>query len=133
LATIDWALLCDHAFLDKQNRLCLIGIARQIPAPTLPLTLHQVMLVARLADIAPFDEVAISVGLVTPSGRRFARTGSEHVVIEMAGEYALATLREVPLVEEGVHRFQIRLRGQPVVSVPIPVLAHGRAALAGVQ
>ena len=51
----------------------------------------------------------------------------------MKGEYALATLREISLMEEGVHRFQIRLRGQPVVSVQIPVLTMGRAAYAGVQ
>jgi len=111
----------------------MIGVAREIPAPTLPLTLHQVMLVARLTDIAPFDEVAISVGMVTPSGQHLAHTNSEQVVVEMAGEYALATLREIPLSEEGVYRFQIRLRGQPVVSVKIPVLAMGRAAFAGVQ
>jgi len=133
MAKIDWALVCDHAFLDQQDRLCLIGVARQIPAATLPLTLHQVMMVARLADIRPFDEVAITVGMVTPSGKHLARTGSEHVAVQMAGEYALATLRDIPLIEEGVHRFQIRLRGQPVVSVQIPVLTMGRAAFAGVQ
>src|SRR5262245_17404457 len=133
MAKIDWAVVCDHAFLDRQDRLCLIGLAREIPAPSLPLMLHQVMLVARLADITPFDEVAISVGMVTPSGKHLARTGSEHVVVEMAGEYALATLRDIPLMEEGVHRFQIKLRGQPVVSVQIPVLTMGRAAFAGVQ
>jgi len=51
--------------------------------------------------------------MVSPSGKHLARTGSEHVIVEMKGEYALATLREISLMEEGVHRFQIRLRGQP--------------------
>src|SRR5262245_59728226 len=114
MARIDWAVLCDHAFLDRQDRLSLIGIARQIQVARLPQTLPQVTLVARLADIAPFDEVAISVGLVTPSGLHLAHTGSENVVVEMAGEYALATMRDIPLVEEGLHRFQVRLRGEPV-------------------
>ena len=48
--------------------------------------------------------------MVSPSGKHLARTGSEHVIVEMKGEYALATLREISLMEEGVHRFQIRLR-----------------------
>jgi len=133
MARIDWALVCDHAFLDRSDRLCLIGITRQIPVPSLPLTLHRMTLVARLADIAPFDEVALSVGMVTPSGLHLARTGSEQVAIEMAGEYALATLRDIPLMEEGTHRFQVRLRGQPVVSLEVSVLTPRRAAFAGVQ
>ena len=58
------------------------------------MTLHQAVLVARLADIQPVDEVAVSVGLVTPTGQRRARTGSESVTIELVREYAVATLRE---------------------------------------
>jgi len=132
MARIDWAVLCESAFLDKRERLCVIGIVRKLTPPTLPVTVRQLMLVARLADIQPVDEVAVVVGMVTPSGLHAARTGSEHVVIEMAGEYVLAALHDVPLFEEGAHRFQIKLREQAVVSVEIPVLApveHGTAPL----
>jgi len=73
------------------------------------------------------------MGMLTPSGLHLARNGSDSVTVEMAGEYAIATLREIRLFEEGVHHFQIRLRGQPVVAVQIPVWTLGRAALAGVQ
>lgn len=128
MARIDWAMLCESAFLDRDGRLCVIGIVRQVTAPALPLTVRQLMLVACLADIQPVDEVAIVVGMVTPSGRHDARSGSEHVAIEVAGEYVLAALYDVPLLEEGAHRFQIKLRGQPVVSVDIPVVAPGHAA-----
>lgn len=123
MARIDWAVLCESAFLDKNDRLCVIGIVRKLTAPAMPLTVRRLMLVARIADIQPVDEVAIAVGMVTPSGLHAARTGSDHVSIEMAGEYVLAALHDVPLFEEGAHRFQIKLRGQPVVSVDIPVLA----------
>ena len=70
------------------------------------------------------------VGMVTPGGLHTARTGSQNVVIEMAGEYVLATLREVPLIEESTHHFQIKLRGQPIVSVEIPVIAFTSASTA---
>ena len=43
----------------------------------------------------------------------------------MAHEYVIATLRELPLTEEGVHRFQIALKGQAVASVDIPVVSRG--------
>src|SRR5262245_42912483 len=110
--------------------MCLIGIVRRLTVPSLPLTLRQVMLVARLKDIQPVDEVAIVVGMVTPSGGHIVRTGSTNVEIEMAGEYVLAALRDVQLIEEGTHRFQIMLRGQPVVSVAIQVMAGNAVATA---
>src|SRR5215471_18731782 len=111
MARIDWAVVCDSAFLDRQDRLSVIGIVRRLTVPRLPTTLRQLTLVAHLADIQPVDEVAILVGMVTPGGLHGARTGSESVAIEMAGEYVLASLHDIPLLEEGAHRFQINLRG----------------------
>ena len=56
VARIDWAVLCDLAFFDRQDRLSIIGVIRTRSAPTLPMTLHQAVLVARLADIQHVDE-----------------------------------------------------------------------------
>jgi len=39
--------------------------------------------------------------MVSPSGLHAARVGSASAPIEMAGEYVLAALRDVPLLEEG--------------------------------
>ncbi|HKE85435.1 MAG TPA: hypothetical protein VKB50_16850 [Vicinamibacterales bacterium] len=130
MARIDWAVLCDSAFLDRDERLCLIGIIRSLSVPTVPLTVHQTMMVAHLTDIEIVDEIAISVGMVSATGRHAAWSGADTVRIDMAGEYVLVTLRSIQLLEEGPHRFQIRLRGQPVVSIEIPVVSVGRAALA---
>ena len=123
MARIDWALLCEHAFLDRREQMCLIGLVRCLSAPRLPTAVHRLMLVARLADINPVDEVDVSVGVVTPSGLHTARPGTGSVMITMAGEYVLATLHDFPLFEEGMYRFQIKLRGQQVVAVEIPVMA----------
>ena len=133
MARIDWALVCDLAFLDRQDRLCIVGIARRFPVPSLPLSIGQVMLVARLADIRPVEEVAISIAVVTPGGQRTTPTGAQSIAIEMAGEYVLATLREIPLIEEGVYGFQISLSGQPAVSVHIPVLTVRQPIIADVH
>jgi hypothetical protein len=133
MARIDWALLCDHAFLDRQDQLSIISIVRSLSAPRLPLAVDRLTLVAHLVDIQPVDEIEVSIGLVTPSGQHAARPGSQQVCIAMAHEYVLATLRDVPLVEEGIHRFQVRLRGQPLVAVDVPVLAVELASQALVQ
>ena len=123
MARIDWAVVCDHAYLDRHDQLCMIGVVRSLQAPQLPLVAHRLMLVARLADIQPVDEVQFALGVVTPRGLHIARPGSDNLLIEMAGEYVLATLRDVRLCEEGVYRFQIQLRGQPVVAVQVPLMA----------
>jgi len=133
MARIDWAVLCDSAFLDRQERLCLIGIIRSLSVPSVPLSVHQAVLVAHLTDIEIVDEIAVSVGMVSATGRHAAWSGTDTVRIDMAGEYVLATLRSIQLLEEGPHRFQIRLRGQPVVSVEIPVVSVGRTECAGLH
>jgi hypothetical protein len=114
MARIDWVLLCEPAFIDRQDRMSIFSIVRSLPAPRLPLAVDRLTLVAHLADIKPIDEFELSVGIVTPSGQHAATPGSGRVSIEMCGDYVLATLRDLLLIEEGVHRFQIRLRGQPL-------------------
>ena len=83
------------------------------------------MLVARLTDIRAVEEVAVSVAIVTPSGVLTTANSSDCILVEMAQEYVLVTLRGIPLQEEGVYRFRIALGGQPPVFVDVPVLtAH---------
>jgi|SoiMetStandDraft_2_1073263.scaffolds.fasta_scaffold566201_1 hypothetical protein len=68
MARIDWAVLCDQAFMDRHERLSVIGVTRQFPVPRLPIALHQVMLAAHLTDIQPVDEIGIGVSVVSPQG-----------------------------------------------------------------
>lgn len=127
MAHIDWAVLCDLAFMDREDRLCVIGVTRKFLVPMLPASLHQVMLVAHLTDIQPVEEIGLSVSLVTPRGATARPTCAESIVIKMAGEYVLTTLRGVPLAEEGLYRFEIALTGQPAMEVVVPVLSTDRS------
>ena len=101
--------------------------------PRLPMTVRQITLVARLIDIGPVDEIDVVVGIVSPSGARPTKIGSPHVHIQLARDYVLATFRDLLLVEPGVHRLQVRLRGQPIVAVEIPVIAAEMQTVAHVQ
>ena len=87
----------------------------------LPIALGQVMLVAHLTDIQPVDEVEISVAVVTPSGLFTTPRSSDYVTVEMAHQYVLVALRELPLQEEGVYRFQLALQRILGASVDVPV------------
>ncbi|HKE88167.1 MAG TPA: hypothetical protein VKB50_30635 [Vicinamibacterales bacterium] len=133
MATIDWALVCSAAFFDQQQRLCMIGIAREFPVPQLPIVVRQVMLVARLRDLSLVDEIVVTVAVVTPSGLVNAPVAQNSMVVERAGEFVLVTMRDVPLAEEGAYSFQVALRGQPAVTVDIPVLTTSNTALADVH
>lgn len=130
MARIDWALVCDHAFFDRQDRLCLVGITRRFCVANLPLAIGQTTIVARLVDIRPVEELSIAVAVVTPSGDWTTPTSAESVEVNLDGEYVLATLRGIPLIEEGIYGFRISLGGQPAISVDIPVLTIQPPALA---
>src|SRR5262245_15643528 len=114
MARIEWATLCDLAFFDRHDPLCIIRMFRTLPAPSLPLALSQVMLVGKLTDIQPVEELSISISVLAPSGRWGAPSQSDGIIIEVAREYVLATLRDVPIFEEGIYRFQIAVGDQPV-------------------
>lgn len=130
MARIDWALLCDLAFFDRQQRLCVVGIVRNLPTPRLPLAIGHLMIVGRLVEIRRADEVAVSVGIVTPGGVLTTSDSSDHINMEMAQEYVLVTLRNIPIREEGVYRFRMALSGQAPVFVDVPVLNAGAPAAA---
>lgn len=49
----------------------------------------------------------MSVAAVTPSGALTTANSTDCIVVEMAQEYVLITLRGIPLKEEGVYRFRI--------------------------
>jgi hypothetical protein len=93
VARIDWALLCDLAFFDRQDRLCVVGIVRKLPAPGLPLAIGQMMLVAHLTEIRPVEEVGVSVAVITPGGVLTAPNSSDCISVELAQGYVLVTLR----------------------------------------
>jgi hypothetical protein len=133
MARIDWAVACDLAFFDRQDRLCIVGITNRLPVPRLPLAINQLMLVARLVDLRPVEEIEISVAVLGPSGLWTTPTNGHDMGIEMGGEYVLVTLREIPLIEEGVYGFQINLSGQEPASIEIPVLTVGSAIHADVH
>ena len=128
MARIDWAVVCDLAFFDRHDRLCIVGITRKFVFPQLPVGLHQLMLVAHLADIRPVDEIAVRIEVMTPSGSSGAVPLRTEHALQVVGEYVLATLRDVPFLEEGSYRFCIGLGDAPAAIVDIPVWTHGAGA-----
>jgi hypothetical protein len=108
MAHIEWLQLCDTAFLDNRDRLCVISVINRFPVPVLPIAVHQLTLVASGLSPSPDDPQCIDIA--------------------KAGEYVLVTLRQFPLPEEGMYRFTVSLVSGNSLSLDIPVLIISRPA-----
>jgi hypothetical protein len=131
VARIEWALVCDRAFLDRHARVSLIGVATHFPVPSLPRVIHKIMMVAKLIDFRPGVKVEVGVAMSNPRGA-WTQPMPSGFDVEHAGEYLFVTLHEVPLAEAGTHRFALGL-GQQEVVVEIPVTVISGPAGAGVH
>src|SRR5215471_5689881 len=118
---IDWAQLCEMAFLDNCDRLCMIGVMTRFPAPTLPIAMRQLMIVVRIADVQSKESFGVGVLMVTPSGLSLSPRHTDGFDITVTAEYIFITLRDIPLKEEGMYRFSVAVgKGDPV-SIDVPV------------
>jgi hypothetical protein len=133
MAELAWVQLCEKAFLDNCDRLCLVGIINRLPIPTLPITVHELMLAGRVVNAGVGEELDVSVSIATPSGLCPSPDEPGCLEISNAGEYVLVTLRQFPLYEEGVYRFSLSIGDGAAVAVEIPVLLVGRPAHAPVH
>src|SRR5262245_38200199 len=125
MARVDWTVLCELAFLDRQDRLCVIGLTTALPVPQLPILVNQLMLVARLDGLRPIEEIQVAAAVVSPTGIWKTPSDDDSVSIEMAREFVLVTLRSIPLTEEGIHSLRILIGGQPPASIDVPVVMVG--------
>lgn len=126
MARIDWAFVCELAYFDRHERLCVVGIVTEYIVPHLPLALNEAMVVAKLTDIQPRDEVDVAIGVVAPNGAVATPTAARGAIVEVSSGYILATLRDIPILEEGTYGFCIALQGQAPVTIAVPVMAVGQ-------
>ena len=122
MTKIKWAELCELAFVDKFDRLCMIGVTTRFAVPSLPLQVRQIMIAVRIDDVQPGNGVAMGISMATPSGNVVVPNHGDGIDVSVAGEYILITLRDVPLSEEGFYRFEISIGENE--SVPLDVLVR---------
>ena len=119
---IDWAQLCEMAFLDDSDRLCMIGVMTRFPAPALPIRLRHVMIVVRIVGGQAEKTFDIGISMVTPNGSSLTPQQADAFDIAVTAEYVFITLRDIPLKEEGTHRFAVSVGSGDPVFLDVPVL-----------
>ena len=130
MAHIDWMLACELAYFDRQARMCMVGVMTDLRLPSVPLQMRQMMLVARLADRAPGAAMDVGFAIATPDGRWIGPSGDDDIHIEVAFEYILITIRDLPFTTEGMYQFGLRVNPDQFVTVAMPVLVAASATAA---
>jgi hypothetical protein len=133
MARITSAELCELAFLDNCDRLCLIGVTTRLPVPTLPLAVNQLMIAARVVDVRRGESIDLGVSIAMPNGLSTAPEQPDGIQVSIFPEYILITLRQIPLADEGIYRFTVSLGDQDPVVIEVPVLLVSRPAYAEIH
>lgn len=122
MANLDWALVCEHAYFDSKNRLCMLGVTRQLAAHGLPDTMTRLVIVAKLTDVRVIEQFDVSVAIVSPSGFLLvADSESESVTIEFSENVVLVTILGMPITEPGNYTFRLQVGDQPPLAIDLPV------------
>jgi hypothetical protein len=121
MARIEWMLACELAYFDRHARICMVGVTTQLLLPSLPLSMRQLMIVARLVDRAPAQPLDLGFAIATPDGQWIGPSSDDDIHIEVGSEYILITVRDLPFKQEGMYRFGLRVDPTPFVSIDIPV------------
>src|SRR5262245_54053197 len=132
MATIEWAQLCELAFLDSNHRLCLIGITTRLPVPSLPITVHQLMIAAHIVGVQHGDELDVEVAMLTPRGSSSSPEKAS-LDVSVAGEYLLIAVRDIPLTDAGLHRVLLSIGGGETVALDVTVVVTARPTYAEVH
>lgn len=111
MADIDWSVVCDFAYLDRNRRLCLLGVTREVVVPAVPHTVEQLVMVARLVNLSAADQVRLCFTLVSDHP---IVTDVNHVAIEVADQYAFARVNGLTFPEEGTYVFELTVDGRTV-------------------
>ena len=67
--------------------------------------------------------MAINVALASPSGLTVSSSLWPGVVVQVFQAYIIATFSDLTIIESGTHVFRVAIKGQPSLSLDIPVLA----------
>lgn len=107
MATIvDWALVCDLAYFDRNKRLCLSGIDAGSPLRCLSPGMHRVEFALHFRDRGE-EEFEPALLIATPGGQSYLADAGRDFIVESAGDYLLIHLQTMPFREEGYYRFEL--------------------------
>lgn len=126
MARLDWAVICEHAYFDRTDQLCMVSILRTLPAPRLPLVLPHLMFVGKLENLQMVEQFDVAVGVITPQGAVLCPDEESGLMaIELVRDYVIVTLRDLPFTHRGVYSFRMQVGDASPVTIELPVSTTG--------
>ena len=125
MAVINWAFLCDYAFVDPAGKASIIGKFDFISFSQLPKRWPQ-MFVAIELQLQPDEMITIGTAITTPSGKTLARldtktiSGRGRKFIMPIGFY------NVLFHEAGEHHIEIYVKDISVHHIPFNVVLRSK-------
>lgn len=120
MATCEWALLCDYAFLDVSRKICLVGIFDRISAKSVPAVHHQAAIAMKFVG-EPKEKIILKIEIIRPTGEVLTR-------IEGGGELGIAGTAEIqfsmaslPIPDFGIYAFNIYIGNDLAKAIGITV------------
>ena|SRR5687768_14479831 len=119
---IEWAFLCDKAFVDASGKLSIMGAFENINAHALPFSHPQMCIVVGL-KLALEEEVEVNTTIITARGNEIARTNPKRVTrADAQGASTLVvifTYYATTFSEMGQHQIEILLDGNSARFIPL--------------
>lgn len=130
MPSIDWAFLCDYAFVDASGKASIIGIFENINAVSLP-TNHNQMYIALGLKLAPGDSFEVSSKITSPVGKEIAQIDPKKISIPAnapgVGKAVVCFgFYGTEFAETGEHHIEIFLNGNSVHFIPVNVFLIAR-------
>lgn len=123
MAEVDWAILCDYAFLDVGRKTCIIGAFAQIFAQAVPAQHPQVALVVRFTG-QPSENFKTKMEIVRPIASGGGTIGAVNNELKIGENGALEFTTNIvglPLPDWGDYAFNIYVDDQLAKTVTFSV------------
>jgi uncharacterized protein DUF6941 len=121
---IDWAVVCDFAYFDRAQQLCMMGVETAGPIRTLPTGIHRLAIAVHFHDRHPHDSADLALFVTGPDGDWRMADVAHDFCVESSGEYLLIRMPSVSLQAEGTYRFELACGTRQLVVCEVNVLAN---------
>ena len=118
---VDWALVCDLAYFDGADRLCMFGIDTAGSMAMRTVGSHRLSVVLRLRDRHAGEVLDPSVFITSPRGDRLVADRVADVRVEARGDYLLVGLPNLLFTDEGIYRLELTLGNGLLMTLEVGV------------
>lgn len=131
MPTIDWAFLCDYAFVDASGKASIIGVFENVNAAGLPANYAQ-MYIALGMKIAPGENFDVSAKISSPTGRELSKINPQKIIIPTnapgVGKAVVCFgFYRIQFTETGEHHIEVFIDGNSVHLISLNIALRSQA------